>query len=226
MNIAVILSGGNGKRMNMNKSKQLLDIGGKEVFRHSLDFFRENNIISHVVVVYNPEYKSDFENLAELGDISLVECGDERWESSFNALKFIKNNFSQCEKVFIHDGARPFLNEKVLNELYMECNKDIATVPGLPLKDTVKQIDENGFVICTPDRHSLVCVQTPQVFDFNTLYELYVKMDFFKNSVTDDASVWELSGKKVKIIEGNFENIKITTREDIIIAQIYADKLK
>ncbi|MCK9223796.1 MAG: 2-C-methyl-D-erythritol 4-phosphate cytidylyltransferase [Candidatus Muirbacterium halophilum] len=222
MNIAVILAGGKGKRMNMKGSKQLFKINGKEVFKYSLDVFCNNPLISHIIVVYNKDYKEEFEKINLLKNVSIIECGKERWESSFNALKFINKEFPNCKKVFIHDGARPFIDAKLIKRLFDNCTKDIAIVPGIPLKDTVKQIDKDGFVVCTPDRNSLVCVQTPQLFDFKTLYNLYEKTNFNLNKVTDDSSVWELYGKKVKIICGNLQNIKITTKEDIEIASLYA----
>lgn len=224
MNIAVILSGGKGTRMNMSGSKQLLKLNGKEIFLYSTDFFSESDIIDEIVVVYNPEYEDDFRKLVSGRKYHLVECGDERWESSFKALRFINENFPECEKVFIHDGARPFPDRNIMTVLADECSSNIASVPGIPLKDTVKQIDNEGYVINTPDRNSLVCVQTPQAFDFRTLYDFYEKTDFAVVKVTDDASVWEFHGKKVRIVPGSPENIKVTTREDLDIAKNILDK--
>ena len=217
MNIAVILCGGNATRMNMKGSKQLIELEGKPVFLHSFEKFENHPYFSHIIVIYNSEYKKDFEKwLSGKNNYSLVECGKERYESSYNALKFIKNNFSNAETVAIHDGARPFFKNEMIENLIIKIKKFSAAIPVTPLKPTIKQC-ENNMVIKTVPRQNIYCVETPQFFNFNKIYSCYTDCKDMSN-ITDDAELMELNGEKVATVNGDENNIKITTQNDIMLA--------
>ncbi|MGM0608393.1 MAG: 2-C-methyl-D-erythritol 4-phosphate cytidylyltransferase [Candidatus Muiribacteriota bacterium] len=219
MNIAVVLAGGSGRRMKMNGSKQLLPLENKPVFMHSVELFVQMGDINHIVVVYNPEFEKEFKILLKDNrEVSLVKGGKERWESSKNALEFIKKKFKNCSYVLIHDGARPFLKPELVENILYNTIKFGAAIPVLPVKDTIKSVS-NGFINKTLKRKELVRVQTPQGFIFRNLYEIYNKVDFSRLEITDDSSLFENSGFSVAAVEGLEENIKITTQYDLKLAK-------
>ena len=152
---------------------------------------------------------------------AIVQGGAERYHSVWNGLQKVEEGF-----VFIHDGARPFVNEEIICRAYEEVKACDACVVGMPVKDTIKVSDENGFVKDTPDRRTLWMIQTPQVFQTALVKEAYQKLMNQKEiQVTDDAMVVErMLGCRVKLVLGSYENIKITTPEDLEIATTFLSK--
>jgi len=153
-----------------------------------------------------------------------VAGGKERYHSVFEGLKVIKNS----DYVYIHDGARPFIDQELLQRACDSVHIHKACVVGMPVKDTIKIISTDGFAQHTPDRSTLWMVQTPQVFQYKMVLEAYENI--MRNpgvQVTDDAMVVEKMGKaKIKLVEGSYKNIKITTPEDLEIAEIFCkDKM-
>ena len=222
MKVAVVLAGGKGKRMKLEKgSKQLLLLNEKPVFLHSVDIFQESGLFEKIVVVYNPDYLEEYRKyLKEHKDIIMVEAGHERWRSSLNALEEIERSFPQTDMVAIHDGARPFLKKEIIEKLIKEVDKDTGVIPGVYLKDTIKKIDVENIVIDTPKRSEHVRVMTPQIFDFKSLIEAYRSFDHSNKIMpTDDAMIYETADKRVKVVIADETNIKITTPEDIIVAE-------
>ena len=126
-----------------------------------------------------------------------------------------------CEFVLIHDAARPFLTDRLIDEGIKAAGSTGSAVAAVPVKDTIKQVDENNIVTATLPRSRLMIVQTPQVFRYKILKEAYSSLD---DEVTDDASAVERIGFKVKLYTGDYENIKITTREDLALAEIIAKR--
>ena len=150
---------------------------------------------------------------------AIVEGGKERYHSVFEGLK----QTSDADYVLIHDGARPFVNQDIIRRCMQEVQKYQACVVGMPVKDTIKIADEGGYAKQTPDRKNVWMIQTPQTFSYALIYEAYEEMLKTEDTaITDDAMVLErIKGKKSKLIEGSYRNIKITTPEDLLIANVY-----
>ena len=222
---AIVLAAGQGKRMKSKVQKQFLDIQGYPVLYYSIKCFQECEWIDDIILVTGAdevEYcrreiveKYNFNKLS-----SVTVGGKERYHSVWNGLKVCSNT----DYVFIHDGARPFLTRAIL-ERGLQCVKENeACAAGVPSKDTVKIVDENNEVQSTPDRRYVWNVQTPQVFRYQLVFDAYARaLEGECIGITDDAMVVEKYGKhKVTLYEGAYENIKITTPEDLGVAQVFA----
>ena len=216
---AIVLAGGRGKRMNYHKSKQFIEIKGKPVLVYTLEKFIYNKSIDEVILVL-PEDEVDYCKKEVLQRYSLkvdriVIGGKERQDSVFNALEAMET----ADIVLIHDGARPFINEKIIEEGIKYANIYGAAAPGVTPKDTIKVKNEDNISVDTPDRNTLVAVQTPQCFKYDEIYQCHRKIKEENAIVTDDTSVVERYGHKVYLYEGDYTNIKITTPEDLILAE-------
>ena len=216
---AIVLAGGRGKRMNYHKSKQFIEIKGKPVLVYTLEKFIYNKSIDEVILVL-PEDEVDYCKKEVLQKYSLkvdriVIGGKERQDSVFNALEAME----KANIVLIHDGARPFISEKIIEEGIKYANIYGAAAPGVTPKDTIKIKNEDNISVDTPDRNTLVAVQTPQCFKYDEIYQCHWKIKEENAIVTDDTSVVERYGHKVYLYEGDYTNIKITTPEDLILAE-------
>ena len=216
---AIVLAGGRGKRMNYHKSKQFIEIKGKPVLVYTLEKFIYNKSIDEVILVL-PEDEVDYCKKEVLKRYSLkvdriVIGGKERQDSVFNALEAME----KADIVLIHDGARPFISEKIIEEGIKYANIYGAAAPGVTPKDTIKIKNEDNISVDTPDRNTLVAVQTPQCFKYDEIYQCHRKIKEENAIVTDDTSVVERYGHKVYLYEGDYTNIKITTPEDLILAE-------
>ena len=216
---AIVLAGGRGKRMNYHKSKQFIEIKGKPVLVYTLEKFIYNKSIDEVILVL-PEDEVDYCKKEILQRYSLkvdriVIGGKERQDSVFNALEAME----KANIVLIHDGARPFISEKIIEEGIKYANIYGAAAPGVTPKDTIKIKNEDNISVDTPDRNTLVAVQTPQCFKYDEIYQCHRKIKEENAIVTDDTSVVERYGHKVYLYEGDYTNIKITTPEDLILAE-------
>ena len=216
---AIVLAGGRGKRMNYHKSKQFIEIKGKPVLVYTLEKFIYNKSIDEVILVL-PEDEVDYCKKEVLQRYSLkvdriVIGGKERQDSVFNALEAME----KANIVLIHDGARPFISEKIIEEGIKYANIYGAAAPGVTPKDTIKVKNEDNISVDTPDRNMLVAVQTPQCFKYDEIYQCHRKIKEENAIVTDDTSVVERYGHKVYLYEGDYTNIKITTPEDLILAE-------
>ena len=225
---AIVLAAGQGKRMGTKVQKQYLEIDGKPVLYYSLHAFEQSKIIDEIILVVGEnqsEYCKD-EIVSKYGISKvnkIVEGGAERYHSVWNGLQEVDDD----GYVFIHDGARPFVDEEILKRAYKDVQNCKACVIGMPVKDTIKLADSDGFVNETPERSLLWMIQTPQVFENGLVKKAYALLMEQENiQVTDDAMVVEqMLGHNVKLTEGSYENIKITTPEDLDIAEIFVKKL-
>ncbi len=221
---AIVLAAGQGKRMGTKVQKQYLEISGKPVLFYSLDAFQRSNIIDEIILVVG-ENQEDYckKEIVEKYGITkaskIVKGGSERYYSVWNGLQAM----SEDGYVFIHDGARPFVTEEILSRAYDAVQTEKACVVGMPVKDTIKIADDNKFAKETPNRNYVWMVQTPQVFEKTLVKEAYsLLMEQEIIQVTDDAMVVEkMLNRNVKLVEGSYENIKITTPEDLKIAEIF-----
>ena len=269
---AIVLSAGKGKRMGTDKPKQYLDLCGKPVLYYCLKAFQES-FIDEIVIVAS---KDDFSYIKkEIVDkygmtkvIRIVEGGAERYDSVLCGLKaagvpdlgttysdgtdtegaYEAGDSKYPDYVFIHDGARPFVDDEILMRAYETVEKSGTAIVAVPSKDTVKIVDDGGITIDTPDRSTVWLMQTPQVFRYREILEAYENMEVgmsrYKeeiltdsydaskpagshtlsrmSNITDDAMVMEQFGSlPVHVSMGSYRNIKITTPEDMIMAEAF-----
>lgn len=218
---AIVLAGGRGKRMGTIQSKQYINLNGKPILYYTLKQFIKNEFIDKIVLVVprdEMEYcKREVLEKYQLKVDKIVFGGNERQDSVYNALSELEEEDSSI--VLIHDGARPFVSQRIINDAVKYAKTYKAAAPGVIPKDTIKIKGEDNFSISTLDRSRAVAIQTPQAFDVNLIYECHKKIKESGDSVTDDTMVAELFGNKVYIYEGEYTNIKITTPEDLILAE-------
>ena len=218
MNGVVIVAAGTGSRMNMGINKQFIKLEGKEIIAYTIEKFYNNSNIEDIVVVVKEDesefFKKEILDKYNFKNVKIAYGGKERQDSVYNGLKLLDE---KCDVVLIHDGARPFVSDKIIDKSIEEAKEHKAIVVGVPVKDTIKVIDNDKNIVDTPNRSVLWAVQTPQTFDYNILIDAY--KDAFKNKFygTDDAMLVERIGYKVKMLEGSYNNIKITTLEDLNI---------
>lgn len=231
---AIVLAAGSGSRMKSSVAKQYLLLGGKPLIWYALNAIERSEIIDDCILVTGAE-DVDYVREEIVGHYgfqkvdTIVAGGAERYLSVENALDVIEDRDGY---VFIHDGARPFLTEDILRNTYEAVKQYHACVAAMPVKDTIKIADENGFAETTPDRKRVWAIQTPQVFDTKLIVQAYAKLkesiEEIKNgrvTVTDDAGVVELfTEQKVKLVEASYKNIKITTPEDMNTAESFLKK--
>lgn len=228
-NVAIVLAAGRGKRMQSNIHKQYLLIKDKPVLFYCLKTIEESFMDEIVLVVGEGEeeycQKEVVEKFGFQKVSKIIQGGKERYHSVWNGI----NAIEECKYLFIHDGARPFLDRATLERTLQGVEESRACVVGMPVKDTIKIADENGFSKETPKRDIVWMIQTPQVFSFELIKKAYGKLieeeEALKEQgilITDDAMVVEhFTDTPVKLIEGNYRNIKITTPEDLRIAEAF-----
>ena len=226
---AIVLAAGQGKRMGTKVQKQYLEIQGKPVLLYSLEAFQQSELIDEMILVVGENQeaycrKEIVKKYQMTKVVKIVAGGSERYASVWNGLQEV----GEEGYVFIHDGARPFVDEEILRRAYDAVKECKACVVGMPVKDTIKRADEEGFVAETPDRSCLWMVQTPQVFEIGLVKKAYrMLMEQEEIQVTDDAMVVEqMLHHKVKLVPGSYENIKITTPEDLEIAAVFVKNCK
>lgn len=228
-NTAIVLAAGQGKRMNSSVQKQFLEIGGKPLIYYSLKCFQESSLIRDIILVTGEEFvpycKKEIVNKYGFTKIKrVIAGGKERYDSVYQGLLACEDS----EYVLIHDGARPFITQEIL-ERGMEGVKETgACVIGMPSKDTVKISDEDGFVQETPDRNTVWTVQTPQIFSYPLIRVAHDKIRQGNMSgITDDAMVVEQeSGARIRLVKGSYMNIKITTPEDLDVAEKFLKNIQ
>lgn len=229
---AIVLSAGQGKRMNTAVQKQYIELGGKPVIYYSLKAFQDSAFIDEIILVVGAgqeEYvRTEIVEKYQITKVTAVAVGGkERYDSVWSGLSVLKKRESAAgagkRYVFIHDGARPFVDEEMIRRGYETVEKYRACVAGMPSKDTIKLVDEINVVQHTPQRKYVWAVQTPQIFEQDLIVESYERlMRAEKTGVTDDAMVVEkMKGVPVRLFEGSYENIKITTPEDLDVAEVF-----
>ena len=223
-NTAIVLAAGQGKRMHSKIQKQFLEIQGHPVLYYSLRCFQDSPLIHEIILVTGEESVSYCkEEIVKKYGFSKVRKvtagGKERYDSVYAGLLCCQDT----DYVYIHDGARPFITEEMVQRGYEAVKRTNACVMGMPSKDTVKLADSSGYIKETPDRKIVWNIQTPQIFSYDLIrgaYESIRKKDM--TGVTDDAMVVEQeTGTKILLVEGSYQNIKITTPEDLAIAEAF-----
>ena len=217
---AIVLAGGSGKRMGLSVKKQYIEICNKPLLYYSVHAFEKSDVDEIVLVVTpgdeNYVKKEIVEKYGFKKVSAIVPGGKERYNSVYEGLKVTRGDY-----VLIHDGARAFVTKEIIRRAMDGAKEYGACVVGMPVKDTIKVADDDGYVKDTPERSSLWMVQTPQAFSYPLVKDAYEKV-LAKDAtgVTDDAMVVELAtDQKVKLIEGSYDNIKVTTIDDLDVAE-------
>lgn len=217
----VIVAGGRGTRMESQINKQYLELNGKAVLAHTIDKFEQCHMINEIIVVATAEEveycrQHIWEEYGFRKIKSIVAGGRRRQDSVYKGLLAVSE---RAEIVLIHDGARPLVRKEQIIASIEGALKVGGAIIGVPVKDTVKICNDKQLVIETPSRETLWSVQTPQAFRYKLLLEAYEKGNENNVEATDDAMMFELIGYPVKMINGRYDNIKITTPEDLVIAK-------
>lgn len=224
---AIVLAGGQGSRMKSKVRKQYLLVCGKPVLWYSLDVFEQCSRIDEVVLVCgHGEIEACRERFVKQYGFqkikAIVEGGTERYHSVLAGLRAIDD----AAFVLIHDGARPFIDETMINRILDLLPREHACVAGMPVKDTIKMSSETGYVEQTLPREKLWMIQTPQAFEYRLIRDAYEQLILMEQhgkldvKITDDAMVAEYIVRiPVKLIEGSYDNIKITTPGDLVLAE-------
>ena len=225
--VAIVLAAGSGSRMNADVKKQFLELAGKPILYYSLNAF-QNSFIDEIILVTSKEDIELCKNeIVKKYDFNKVRCivegGRERYHSVMHGLKMIQS----CDYVYVHDAARPLVDEEMLERLKAGVEEFGSAVAAVETKDTIKIVDNENYVISTPSRNTVWIIQTPQVFKFSTITDAYERLHMRLQNIsaedihiTDDAMVVEnFTNSKVKLIKGSYKNIKITTPEDMLVAE-------
>jgi len=213
----IIPASGLGSRFGLKTPKQFYKLNGKEILIHTLNRFNSNKRIKSIFVSTGKEYVnriSALVNKHKLGKVeNIVVGGKHRQDSVYNALKDI--NCKPDGIIIVHDAVRPFVTGLLINRMMDESVKYDCVIPGLPLTNTVKKTNNKGIVINTIPRENLWSIQTPQFFNYTKLMKAFEFARINKLIGTDEAALMEYAGFKVKVVEGENSNVKITTRKDV-----------
>lgn len=221
---AIVLSAGKGSRMESDVRKQYLELDGYPMIYYSLKAFQDSPVIDEIYLVVGTgedNYcRTEIVEKYNLTKVSRILIGGaERYLSVWSGVQ----ELPESGYVFIHDGARPLVDEEIISRAFAKVQEDKACVVGMPVKDTIKIADEAEFVESTPDRSKLWAVQTPQVFSdqiVKSAYSMLMRKSYI--SVTDDAMVVEqMLQYPIRLVRGSYENIKVTTPEDLKIAESF-----
>ena len=224
---AIVLSAGSGSRMKSDIPKQYMDLNGKPVIYYSLKAFEESDFSSIILVCGKNDVDYCKKEIVEKYSFTKVKAvvagGKERYHSVYEGLKMAEGS----DYVFIHDGARPMITPQMIRRLQDVVIVEETAVAGMPVKDTIKIVDENNYVESTPERKYVWQVQTPQCFSYSIIYEAYKAVITDETEgvpippITDDAMVLSYATDyEVKMVEADYKNIKITTPEDILVASV------
>lgn len=217
---AVLTAAGTSRRMGAGISKQFLKIGNKMIIQRTIDIFDNMEEVDDIILIVRKDDINIYEkeilpNVKK--PIKLVIGGNTREESTYNGILALDE---KTDIVVCHDGVRPFIKPNIIIKAIEEMENNNAAIVAVPSKDTIKYADKNGFVEYTPNRDRLYNVQTPQVFKKDILIKAYENVFDENIKVTDDSSLLEMMGEKVQIIIGDYSNIKITTKEDLLYGEL------
>ena len=226
---AIVLAAGQGKRMQSAVAKQFLLLAGEPVICHALRAFEQSSVDQIILVTGADEIEYCQNEIVDkygFGKVkAIVAGGKERYHSVYEGLCALEGILPEEGIVLIHDGARPLVTDEIIGRTIDAAEEFGACVAAMPVKDTIKVADSDQFAETTPDRSTLWQIQTPQTFRYGLVYGAYRKLlsdENFQKGITDDAMVVEtMSSGRVKLVEGSYENMKVTTPEDMIIAETF-----
>lgn len=220
----VIPAAGQGKRMNAGKNKLFIELAGTPIIIYTLRVFEADSQCQGIILAINPQEEAIFSEFIDKYGLKkvkkLVPGGAERQQSVFNGLKY-----ADADIVLVHDGARPFIHERLIHQLTEAASLHAGAIVAVPVKDTIKKVQDRT-VVETMERSSLWAIQTPQAFRVPVLYKAHQVAEDDQFLGTDDASLLERIGEQVVIIKGDYDNIKLTTQEDLYFADAILQKQK
>jgi len=222
---AIVLAAGRGLRFKSKVSKPLVKINSRPAIIYSLQALGRHPGINDIIVVVNPKNSSDIAAVIKryrINKVSRIVTGGRRRQDSVQAGLDAVNDSTAL--VLIHDAARPFINTRMISALIKEAARFGAAIPAIPVRSTVKRVSPRMFVEETVSRKSLWEVQTPQVFRKELLLKAYRR--FMRLDVTDDAMLAERLGARIRVVEGSYNNIKITTLGDLVLAEAISKSKK
>jgi len=216
----IIPAAGQGKRMGAGQNKLFLPIASVPLIIHTLRVFEKDEACERIILAVNPDEHPVFERFIKQYDIKkqivFAVGGQERQDSVYNGLL----QASDASYVLVHDGARPFITIEIIKSVLEEAVRKGASICAVPVKDTIKRV-EDGSVVETVERSKLWAVQTPQGFHLSTLSEAHEEARRAGYTGTDDASLVERLGKDVGVVSGSYFNIKVTTPDDLVVAESF-----
>lgn len=217
----ILLAGGIGSRMQTTVPKQFLSLKGKPIVLYSFELFLSLPEVTEIIVVCEAAYRHIFIHPHASIPIHYANPGKRRQDSVYNGLQQVsQNNALIC----VHDSARPLITPPLVKRVVQAANEYGAATVAMPVKATIRICNKENIISSTPDRHSLWEMQTPQVMRYTILREGFQKIIECTETVTDDVAVAEKAGYPVKIVEGAYSNIKITTPEDLLLADQLLEK--
>lgn len=218
---AIIPAAGMGSRMKTRENKLFMKLDKKPVLYHTLKNFVDNSFIDQIILVLQENEINRCKEVvlryfeSKKSRIDLIVGGKSRKESVSRGIEAVDQ---KTDYIIIHDGARPLVSSKIINNVIGALEKDSAVTTGVNVKDTIKIKDQNNYVVKTINRNNLTSIQTPQAFSYDLIKKAH-QSNIYDNKITDDAYLVELMNENVKIINGSYENIKITTPIDIEMAR-------
>lgn len=230
---AVVLAAGQGRRMGTERAKQFLEVGGKPLVYYALKTFEDSAVDEVILVTGEEDIAYCRDNIVRAFGLKKVKAvvsgGKERIDSVYEGLKAFAE-YSFLDYVLIHDGARPLVSGAVIARALEGARQYQSCVVGMPVKDTIKVSGKDNYAEETLDRRHLWQIQTPQAFAFSLIYHAYQEVMCWnegRDRITDDAMVAEaVTKRKTKLVEGDYRNIKVTTPEDLLIAEAFLNREK
>lgn len=221
----VITAGGSSSRMGLDKNKLLIELDNKTVIERTIEkFLNISNVVEIIVVSGDGIYEEVKEIASRIQfNIKIVQGGNSREESTYNGI--IATN-EKSSHILCHDGARPLVSRDVILKCIKEIENYDAVITGVPTKDTIKIVSSDLEVVSTPNRENLFNIQTPQIFKRDILLKAYENLKREQFKVTDDSSIVAKLDIPIKLVESDYSNIKITTKEDIYLATELLNKEK
>ena len=226
-NCVIIVAAGSGKRMRSAIAKQYIELKGRTILSYTIETFNNSENIDDIVLVTSSDAvdyvrreiieKYGFDKVR-----TIVEGGAERQDSVYKGLKAVD---SDTDVVLIHDGVRPFVADKYIAELESIAMEFGGCVLGAPVKDTIKVCDSEGYITDTPKRETLWLAQTPQCFKYDIIMKAYEKAEKEGYRGTDDSMLAERLGIRIKMVKGDYDNIKITTPEDLYMGEVILENI-
>lgn len=224
LNVAIVVAGGRGRRMNADMPKQYLKLAGKPILLHTLEALSRAELVHKIILVvprgdvaFCRDELVDKNNLEKVASVTMG--GKTRQESVARGLAVIEKLGLAPDVVLVHDGVRPLVEPDIVDRAVRIAANFGAALVAVPVKDTIKVITDDGFVRQTPDRRWLYCALTPQAFQYHTLVDAHRVAEKDQFVGTDDCQLVERVGGRVVIVEGSERNIKITTPQDMILAE-------
>ncbi len=223
---AILLAAGSGKRMQAGKNKLFLTLHDKPVLAYTADAFQQSADVDGIVVVAKEAEMEQIQQMLPQEKYNKILCytagGKERQDSVLCGLQALPEEYT---RVLIHDGARPFVTKTLIADLLAAMTEDCGTIAAVPAKDTVKRVDNDNMVQETLKRSELWNIQTPQCFYTKPILNCYLQGVRDSFTATDDASLAEQYGLAVKVVPAYYENIKLTTPEDLDVAEVFLKRL-